>query len=184
MSRIILAALALTLAALPATAWTSQPPPPEPEYSTWLHWYNLCRTARLGAKTHEMVCIKRDQAALAVQSLGWGLGSFEQPSALSEIPDAMEIIGGSKRTNEPPDYTSVEPRCFMSPHRSDFVCKPGEVDGKGGQRVGVVWWAGVMPGGGVTDISPELAKCWGSAPVPNWRVQLCYEQNELGEDQP
>jgi hypothetical protein len=47
-----------------------------------------------------MVCIKRDQAALALQSLGWGLGSFEQPSALSEIPDPMEIIGGSKRADK------------------------------------------------------------------------------------
>jgi hypothetical protein len=100
MNRIILVALALALAAGPATAWTSQPPPPEPEYSTWLHWYNLCRAGRLGAKTHEAVCIKRDQAAFALQSLGWGSGSFEQPSALSEIPDAMEIIGGSKRADK------------------------------------------------------------------------------------
>jgi hypothetical protein len=56
-------------------------------------------------------------------------------------------------TNEPPVYGSVEARCFMSPHRSDFVCKPGEVDSKGGQRVGVVWWA---VSGGITDIAPEL----------------------------
>jgi hypothetical protein len=81
-------------------------------------------------------------------------------------------------TNEPPDYTSVEPRCFMSPHRSDFVCKPGEVDGKGGQRIGVVWWAGVLLGGGVTDISPEMAKCWSP------EFNFCAGHPELGEDQP
>jgi hypothetical protein len=113
MNRIILAALALALVTIPATAKPNSHPP-EPEASKWLYWYEMYR-----GQSIINVADQLDKATDALRRKGWCWGPYDLPtvywhfyqckdepdyqSQSSDTPDAMEIIGGSKRVDaEPP----------------------------------------------------------------------------------
>jgi hypothetical protein len=105
---------------------------------------------------------------------------FDSPFCTSDPPQ-YEIKGypvWSADTGEMVNWWTGGAAGGMSPHRSDLVGKPGEVDTPpDGQRVRGVWWVGVVPGV-ATDISPEMAKCW------NPELNFCAGHPEFGKDQP
>jgi hypothetical protein len=118
MNRIILIALALMLATFPALARPNSHPP-EPETSEWLHWYEMYRGQSVINVEDQL-----NKATDALRAKGWCWGPYDLPtvywhmykckdepeyqSLLGDAPNAMEIIGGSKRVDALPFSPSAE----------------------------------------------------------------------------
>jgi hypothetical protein len=107
MNRIILAALTLALAAMPATAQL-KPSPPAEEYLAWRHWYLMYRGQSVINVEDQL-----NKATDALRRKGWCYGDGLLPASewtwhRCDMPDAMEIIGGSKRVDALPFSPSAE----------------------------------------------------------------------------
>jgi hypothetical protein len=73
MNRIILVALALTLAALPVAAHPKEQPP-EPAFSDWNHWLSMKESAPPGSNQFNHAAEMANKAFDVLLSKGWCFG--------------------------------------------------------------------------------------------------------------